>query len=150
MGFLSKMFFGGGGSAVKDVAEGVGSLAKDLRTAITGELPPDKRAEFESKVLDIESRAMDMQAKINMEEAKSSSLFIAGWRPFIGWVGGLALAYHYIVSPLILWGLTLYYGENMPNLPEFDIVSLFPIVFAMLGIGTMRSYEKSKDLHNKH
>lgn len=148
MGFLSNLLIGGAGSGAKDVMEGVGSLAKDLRSAITGELPADKRAELEAKVLEIELKAMALQSQINLKEAESPNLFIAGWRPFIGWVGGLALAYHFLMAPYLAWITTIYYPDV--TLPQVDITTLYPIVLAMLGIGTMRSYEKSKDLHGKH
>lgn len=75
------------------------------------------------------------QIEVNKVEAASGSIFVAGWRPAIGWVGALALAYSFIVAPFL--GIWL----KVPGL-QYD--SLIQIVLAMLGIGAMRTYEKTK------
>ena len=67
----------------------IGSLALDIREAIKGkEMDPQ--------------RLIELQAEINKVEAQSRSVFVAGWRPFIGWVCGVAFAFHYIVMPLLI------------------------------------------------
>ena len=85
------------------------------------------------------------QILTNREEAKSRSVFVAGWRPFIGWTCGVALAYHFIISPLILFAVTVA-GIEIPALPAFDIGSLMTVLLGMLGLGGMRSFEKAKGL----
>ena len=80
---------------------------------------------------------IDLIHKTNEAEAMHRSVFVAGWRPFIGWVCGLAFAFHYIALPLILT-----YSDVMP--PEFDTNSLFTVLMGMLGLGGLRSYEKMK------
>lgn len=87
------------------------------------------------------------QMQINAKEAEHQSVFVAGWRPFIGWVGGLALAYQFIFYPLLLWVwaiATLQFdipaGFEPPALPVAD--DLYTIILGMLGIGAMRSYDK--------
>jgi len=67
-------------------------------------------------------------------------MFVAGWRPFIGWVCGVSLAYHFILAPLIEWILVL--SGNTLDLPEFDFSQLSTIVMGMLGLAGARSYEK--------
>ena len=85
------------------------------------------------------------QILTNREEAKSRSVFVAGWRPFIGWTCGVALAYHFIISPLILFAVAVA-GLEIPALPAFDMDSLMTVLLGMLGLGGMRSFEKAKGL----
>ena len=85
------------------------------------------------------------QMAINKEEASSGSLFKGGWRPFIGWVCGLAFAYHFILLPLLVFILATF-SIALPDLPEFDMGTLLPVLGGMLGIGGLRTYEKQKGL----
>jgi len=84
-----------------------------------------------------------LQIEVNKEEAKHRSSFVAGWRPFIGWTCGLALAYHFILQPILtlilaIRGITI-------DLPVFDMSSLMTVLMGMLGLGGLRTYEKVKD-----
>ena len=84
------------------------------------------------------------QLEINKEEAKHKSVFVAGWRPFCGWVGGLSLAYTGLVHPLLLWGWAVA-GKDAALAPPFIESGLLGIVLTgMLGLGGMRSYDKIK------
>ncbi len=83
------------------------------------------------------------QTKVNTEEAKSQSVFVAGWRPFIGWVCGVALAYNYVVMPFIVW-LSTWGSKTAPGMPVLDMGELMTLLFGMLGLGAMRTYEKTK------
>jgi phenylpyruvate tautomerase PptA (4-oxalocrotonate tautomerase family) len=85
------------------------------------------------------------QVSVNKEEAKHRSIFVAGWRPFIGWTCGVALAYHFVLAPLILFGVSVA-GVEIPELPTFDMDSLMTVLLGMLGLGGLRTYEKSKGL----
>jgi len=85
------------------------------------------------------------QVATNQAEAKHKSVFVAGWRPFIGWTCGVALAYHFVVAPLILFGVTIA-GAEIPALPVFDMDSLMTVLLGMLGLGGLRTYEKQKGL----
>jgi hypothetical protein len=92
---------------------------------------------------------MSGQLKINLAEAGHKSIFIAGWRPFIGWVGGLALAWQFIVYPMMLWAWSLAQAKGfMPTdvspPPVLDTGALLTVVLGMLGIGGMRSYDKKQ------
>lgn len=89
--------------------------------------------------------AMLAQLEINKAEAASGSLFKGGWRPAVGWVCAIAFAYHFVLQPLLIFGLS-YAGLNTPPLPEFDVGTLLPVLGGMLGIGTLRTYEKQKGL----
>ena len=85
------------------------------------------------------------QIEVNKAEAASGSFFKGGWRPFVGWVCGVAFAYHFIIQPLVIFILTAI-GMNIPDLPEFDMGTLLPVLGGMLGIGGLRTYEKHKGL----
>ena len=85
------------------------------------------------------------QVEVNKAEAASGSLFKCGWRPFVGWICGIALLYHFILYPLILFGVSLA-GINIPPIPEFDMGSLMTVLMGMLGLGGLRTYEKQKGI----
>ena len=85
------------------------------------------------------------QLEINKAEAASGSVFKGGWRPFIGWVCGAAFAYHFVLQPFIVFGVTAA-GVDIPELPSFDMGSLMTVMMGMLGLGGLRSYEKKQGL----
>ena len=85
------------------------------------------------------------QLAINAEEAKSRNVFVAGWRPFIGWTCGVALLAHFLIFPSADV-VTAYMGIEPVDYPAFDMDSLMTILLGMLGLGGMRSFEKSKGL----
>jgi len=90
-------------------------------------------------------QALLSQLEINKAEAASGSLFKGGWRPFIGWTSGIAFAYHFVLQPILVFVLTAS-GVDLPDLPEFDMSTLLTVLGGMLGIGGLRSYEKTKGL----
>jgi phenylpyruvate tautomerase PptA (4-oxalocrotonate tautomerase family) len=85
------------------------------------------------------------QIEINKEEAKSRNIFIAGWRPFVGWTCGLALFWHFLGLPVTLF-ITGWFNLQHPPLPEFDMQSLMTVLLGMLGLGGMRTFEKFKGI----
>ena len=85
------------------------------------------------------------QIEVNKVEAASNSIFKSGWRPAIGWVCGFAFAYHFVIQPLLVFILT-YAGHPVPELPEFDMASLMTVLGGLLGLGGLRTYEKTKGL----
>ena len=79
--------------------------------------------------------ALKGQLEVNKVEAAHKSLFVAGWRPAIGWVCALGLFYNVILANILgIW----------VDVPEVDTTLLVPVMMGMLGIGAMRSYEKVK------
>ena len=90
-------------------------------------------------------QALLAQLEINKAEAASGSLFKGGWRPFVGWVCAVAFAYHFVLQPLLIF-VFAYIGLETPDLPKFDVGTLLPVLGGMLGIGGLRSYEKTKGL----
>lgn len=84
--------------------------------------------------------ADQMQADINKIEAASSDIFVSGWRPFIGWVCGVAFAYHFILQPLLAFAIANAGGDV--KLPTFDMQALSTVLMGMLGLGGLRTIEK--------
>ena len=83
------------------------------------------------------------QIEVNKAEAASASLFKGGWRPAVGWVCAMALFYHFILQPSLLFAVAVA-GVAIPALPQFDMASLMPILLGMLGLGGLRTVEKIK------
>ena len=82
------------------------------------------------------------QIEVNKVEANSNSLFVSGWRPFVGWTCGVALCYHFVLQPFLTF--VLYSFGQQITLPTFDMGTLTTILMGMLGLGGLRSYEKVK------
>ena len=91
-----------------------------------------------------QERAM-AQVETNKVEAAHRSIFVAGWRPFIGWTCGVSLAWHFVLSPVVVF-VTAWIGIEMPELPAFDMDSLMTVLLGMLGLGGLRTFEKHKGL----
>lgn len=113
---------------------------KDLVSEVV--VDKDKRDQINLELIKIEDGAqarideqVRAQIEVNKVEAASGSVFVAGWRPAIGWVGAAALAYAYILQPFI----GVFHAT-----PVYDLDGLYNVVLAMLGVGAMRSFEKAK------
>ena len=85
------------------------------------------------------------QIEVNAAEAASGSLFKGGWRPCIGWICAIAFGYHFVLQPVIIFIVALV-GIEIPDLPKFDMNTLLTVLAGMLGIGSLRTYEKQKGL----
>jgi hypothetical protein len=90
-----------------------------------------------------ELAAMAGQMEINKVEAASSSLFVSGWRPAIGWVCGAGFAIQFVVGPLAEWG-SAFYGHPV-KFPQMDTGTMMPLLLGMLGLGSLRTVEKLQD-----
>ena len=107
------------------------------------------QAEAMASLLAAAQQADQMQANINQTEAASGSIFVAGWRPAVGWVCASALAYQYLVRPLIGAGLVAFNHTDMAvSLPALDD-SLWELLLGMLGMGGLRTFEKLKGIAAK-
>lgn len=108
----------------------------------------NKRAEakemFDNSMLTALTGLVEGQLEINKQEAKHPSIFVAGWRPFIGWVCGMALVWNFIVQPLLLWLAWMIpdLGIDMSTAPKLDTGELMTVLLGMLGLGGLRTYEK--------
>lgn len=81
------------------------------------------------------------QIEINKEEAKHRSIFVAGWRPFLGWGLATAMIWHFVIAPVTIFAFA-YAGVTAPDLPVFDMDSLMTVLLGMLGLGGLRTAEK--------
>jgi hypothetical protein len=89
------------------------------------------------------------QMEVNKVEAASTSIFVSGWRPAVGWVCVAAYAYNYVAMPLIVWGtqawvVFMQIEGTVPSMITLDTGELTTLLFGMLGIGTLRTVEKVK------
>ena len=87
------------------------------------------------------------QISINLEEAKSESLFKSGWRPSIGWIGSISMGYQFVLYPIFIWIWSILQLKgtiptDVSPPPILDTDALFVIITGMLGIGVMRSADK--------
>jgi len=129
------------------------SAALDLGTTLINKIFPDptQASEAKLKLLELQQNGelaiMTAQTDINKQEAVNSSVFVSGWRPAIGWVCALALAYQYLVRPL---GGTIasVLGMTIPPLPGLDD-NLWQLMMGMLGMGGLRTFEKIQGVASK-
>lgn len=128
---------------ISNVIDAVGKVAGDLITTDKEKL----ELELKAKELD---QAIDLaQIGVNAVEAQHNSIFVAGWRPAIGWIGAAAMAYQFLLYPIFLWAWTWMQGMGwIPNElkppPVLDADQLWVILSGILGIAGMRSFEKTK------
>lgn len=85
------------------------------------------------------------QIEINKVSAAHKSMFVAGWRPFVGWTCGVALAWHFVGQPLAVFVIAIA-GVETPPLPVFEMESLLTVLLGMLGLGGLRTFEKTKNV----
>tara|TARA_B100001057_G_scaffold233509_1_gene233740 strand:- start:5470 stop:5853 length:384 start_codon:yes stop_codon:yes gene_type:complete len=125
----------------------------------------DKLIEPVSNIIGKFVKDKDLQTKLNHElqtlfherniaqiellkiDAKSNSGFQKNWRPAVGWVCTIAMAYHFIVQPLLLTILSA--TGYVVELPDFEFAQLSTILMALLGMSGLRSYEKRHGVHGK-
>lgn len=99
------------------------------------------KLEMQAKILDAVNQGALAQLEVNKAEAQHASIFVAGWRPFIGWTCGAGLAWAFVGQPVANWAIAAF-GLKTATLPILPIDGLTELVFAMLGIGALRTFEK--------
>jgi hypothetical protein len=111
----------------------------DLRRKLTHEIATmaEKNAHEQIKA----------QLEINKTEAKHNSLFVSGWRPAVGWTCCLGMAANFLIIPMTNFALAL--ASSNISIPLIDLETMLPVLLGMLGLGGMRSYEKSKGVARK-
>lgn len=111
-------------------------------------LPEDKEKkaaaerEIQAKLTEHLAKIDIAQLEINKQEAAHRSVFVAGWRPFIGWTCGVALAYTYVLQPVLIFILAQ--TGHLVQLPTMNLGEMMPVLMGMLGLGGLRTYEKFK------
>lgn len=126
MGLLTKIL----GGSIGEMAQGVaGAIDRFVQTK-------EEKEAAELLRQRIQQEPDRWQAEINKVEAGHRSMFVAGWRPAIGWICAFALAWGWILGPFLSWALP---GKPMPAIELGEAISL---IMALLGLGALRSYEK--------
>jgi len=112
---------------------------KDLRSKLSHEIATmaEKNAHEQIKA----------QLDINKTEAQHNSLFVSGWRPAVGWTCCLGMAANFLIIPMTNFALAL--ASSNISIPLIDLETMLPVLLGMLGLGGMRSYEKSKGVSRK-
>ena len=128
---LAKLLSGG-------TIKAVGNVIDDMH--FSGEEKEKLKLQF----AEIESKLKEKQLDINKAEASHRSVFVAGWRPFIGWISASALAFNFILAPCLEWYIA--FAKLDIVLPTISLNELYPIILGMLGLGFARSYEKKNNL----
>lgn len=126
-----------------DIFNGV----KDIISEVVVDKDKKNQLEFEIDKLEAEAEVrvheeVMGQIEINKIEAASGSLFVAGWRPFVGWVSGAGVAYTAVLQPFLSWVARVAGYDGV--FPDVDTGVLMATLTGMLGIGGMRTYEKVK------
>lgn len=123
--------------AAGPIVSGLFKLIDELFTS------DEEREAAKLRVLELEKAGELAQIGVNTQEAQHSSLFVAGWRPFIGWVCGLAFSWTFLIYPILQFAV-LAFGVplDLSLLPIMDLSEMMPVLLGMLGLGAMRSYER--------
>lgn len=127
------------------------NLISSLVTPVTGLLDKfiedkDQKAALAHEIATLADKQANEQAvaqiELNKVEAAHKSMFVAGWRPAVGWVCALAMLLNFIMIPFINLGLE--FGGLDLQLDLIDMETMMPVLLGMLGLGGMRSYEKAR------
>ena len=128
---LGKIFGG-------DTLKAVGTVIDDLH--FSGE----EKEKLKLQMKEIDAKLKEKQLDINKVEAGHRSIFVSGWRPFLGWISGLSIGYVYLFQPLLDMILQMF-GVKV-DWVVLDLGQLMPLILGMLGLGGLRSFEKAKGL----
>lgn len=106
---------------------------------------PQKKAEAELELMKL-AQSGDLQVilaqlQINAKEAESPSLLVAGWRPFTGWISAFGLLYATVLHNVLGWVAII---QKWPSPPPVDTETLLYVLFALLGVAGLRSYDKKQ------
>ena len=128
---LGKLFGG-------DTIKAVGNFIDDMH--FSGE----EKEKLKLQMKEIDAKLKEKQLDINKAEASHRSIFVSGWRPFLGWVSGLSIGYVYLFQPILDMILQMF--QVQVDWVQLDLGQLMPLVLGMLGLGGLRSFEKSRGL----
>jgi hypothetical protein len=121
------------------------AIAETVNTVLSRVLP-DKTAQDAAKAQLVSQEVQDAfnqvvsQIQVNAVEAASPSVFVAGWRPFIGWICGSGLGYDFLFRPIANGIVAIWHIA--PMFQSLDLGTMLPLLFGMLGLGAMRTAEK--------
>jgi hypothetical protein len=127
--------FTGGGKTISEPVEAIGNVFDKLFTS-------DEEKEQAKAVMEkLRQRPAELQVELNKVEAQHRSTFVAGWRPAIGWVCALGLAFTFVVNPTIEW-IALLTDQEIAKGPAVPTEIIMELVLAMLGMSALRTFEK--------
>ena len=129
--FITKLFGGTTTKAVDSVFNGVTNILDEVITS------------KEEKAL-IQIKMNELQTETNNKNAENPSLFVSGWRPFIGWICGLGLGFNFVIRPIMNYILLVFY-PLAPIMESLDVSVLLSLVTGMLGFAGLRTFEKVKN-----
>lgn len=141
-----------------DLSSLIGGSIGDAFAKIVGcfKVPPEQALAAQTELtkiqLDLQGKLIDQvnaQIGVNESEAATGKTFIAGWRPFIGWVCGVAFLYTYVLQPLATFALAAAHVQTGP-LPSLSLSDMMPVLMGMLGLGGYRTYEKVQNVQQRH
>ena len=129
--FITDFFGGTTVKAVDSVFNGVTNILDEVITS------------KEEKAL-IQIRMNTLQTETNNKNAENPSLFVSGWRPFIGWICGLGLGFNFVIRPIMNYVLLVFY-PLVPVMESLDVSVLLSLITGMLGFAGLRTFEKVKN-----
>lgn len=123
----------------------IGAIIEKILASILPNSPKEKldaaRVAIEAKIA--EDAPLLEQLKVNAEEAKHESVFVAGWRPAIGWTCALAFSWAFVLQPICLF-IASAVGHPINNLPAISMTDILPVLLGMLGLAGYRTFEKTR------
>ena len=123
------------GRGAAQPVEAIGRVIDDLFTS------EEERLDKEALLTRLAQRPSLAQIEVNRVEAHHRSVFVAGWRPFIGWICGVALAWNFILRDFLVWGFTVWAPET--SVPAaLQLEHLLTVLLSLLGLGGLRTFEK--------
>ena len=129
--FITNLFGGTTTKTVDSVFSGVTNILDEVITS------------KEEKAL-IQIKMNTLQTETNNKNAENPSLFVSGWRPFIGWICGFGLGFNFVIRPIMNYVLLVFYPA-VETMPSLDVSVLLSLVTGMLGFAGLRTFEKVKN-----
>lgn len=129
----------------KIIGGGIGEMANGIAGAIDRFVETDEEKKAADILLmKVQQEPDSWQAEVNKIEANHRTIFVAGWRPFIGWICGVGILWKFILMPVTIMILQIL---NKPaTIPNIETGELMTLIFALLGLGGIRTYEKKHNL----
>jgi hypothetical protein len=140
---------------VGGIIEAVGKVADDLLTSEDERLKADLAAmSIGLEAAKVDAGLIQGQQEINKEEAKHASIFVAGWRPALGWVGVAGIAYQYLAYPMLIWAWAWMQAAGWVPVtvlppPMLNNESLMVLLTGILGIAGARTFEKVRGIDKR-
>lgn len=132
------------GEGIKEAGDGLGSVVDSLSHALTGNLPAETKETIVTAIAEVEKARVSVMGAVSLQEAKHRSLFVAGWRPAIGWMCAITLFTHFFPRALIANYYWWQIVRTTGTFPDYPLSSegLISLVGTLVGVGALRTIEK--------